>query len=79
MILLRKASNKGLNQLKCLILPLVVYLIFAVGSGFRFGKPATMFAILRQTVLPTLIAWVFGTLRPAPSSVCPVLSAAILR
>lgn len=61
MILLRKASNKGLNQLKCLILPLVVYLIFAVGSGFRFGKPATMFAILRQTVLPTLIAWAISS------------------
>lgn len=60
MILLRNSSNglsKRLNHLKCLILPLVVYLIFAIGSGFRFGRPSTMFAILRQTVYPSLVAW----------------------
>ncbi len=49
--------RKVLNSLKCLILPLVVYVIFVAASGFRFGKPSGMFAILRQTVYPTLIAW----------------------
>ena len=42
--------KKVLNFLKCLILPLIIYLIFAVGSEGRFGSPGTMYVLLKQCI-----------------------------
>lgn len=49
--------NKALNSLKCLIMPVVVYALFAILSGGRFGTMRGMLAIARQSVLPILITW----------------------
>lgn len=49
--------KKVLNGLKCLIMPVVVYALFAILSGGRFGTMKGMIAIARQSVLPTLITW----------------------
>lgn len=54
---IRHGLKKVLNFLKCLILPLIIYLIFAVGSEGRFGSPATMYVLLKQCIFPCLIAW----------------------
>lgn len=49
--------GKILNFLKCFILPLIIYLIFAIGSGGRFGSAGTMYVLLKQCIFPCLIAW----------------------
>ena len=49
--------KRFLNSLKCLIMPVVVYLVFTILSGGRFGTLQGTIAIARQSVLPTLITW----------------------
>ncbi len=52
-----KARRFITNALKSLILPVIVYLIFAIGSGFRFGNINSLSAVIRQSVYPVIIAW----------------------
>ena len=53
----RYGFKRTLNFLKCFILPLIIYLIFAVGSKGRFGSAGTMYVLLKQCIFPCLIAW----------------------
>lgn len=45
------------RTMKSLILPLTVYLFFALTSGFRFGSINTLVSIARQTVQTVIIAY----------------------
>ena len=50
-------SKKLSNIVKCLILPIAVYVIFFVFSKGRFGSLPGMLAIGRQFVLYCLVGW----------------------
>lgn len=45
------------RTIKSILLPVIVYLIFFILSGGRFGKPASILAVMRQTVFPVLLAF----------------------
>lgn len=57
MVICLRSNKKIINSLKSLILPVIVYLLFLVISKGRFGQPAGMYAIIRQFVFPSLVAW----------------------
>lgn len=50
-------GKRILNILKCVALPVFVYVLFFVLSKGRFGNLGSMLAIARQTVLYTLVGW----------------------
>lgn len=52
-----KTIKKSLNFSKALILPIVVYLIFFIGSGGVFGTKATLLNNAINTVQPILMGW----------------------
>lgn len=45
------------NIWKSLLLPLMLYVVLTLASGFRFGRASVMLAIARQTVQPCLFAY----------------------
>lgn len=53
-------KQKILNFLKALILPIAVYLLMRLCTGGRFGSAASMMLLLRQSVIPILIALGLG-------------------
>lgn len=54
---MNKAKEYCIRGIKSLLLPVLVYVLFALLSQGRFGKPATMLVILRQSVFPICLAW----------------------
>lgn len=52
-----KALNRGAGLLKALILPVAVYIMFALLSGGSFGNARGMMVIVRQSVMSVLVAW----------------------
>lgn len=52
-----KALLKITGLLKALILPVAVYLMFALLSGGSFGNARAMMVIARQSVMSVLVAW----------------------
>lgn len=47
-----------LNRIgKSLLLPVIIYIVLTVISGFQFGKPVVMLSIARQIVQPSLFAF----------------------
>jgi ribose transport system permease protein len=58
---IRMVKNKTalffINSLKSLLIVLLVYVVFAVLTKGRTVNPRTLLAVLRQSVVPTLICW----------------------
>ena len=52
-------SNAG-RVLKVVILPLAIYLVMLISTGGRFGMGNSMTLVLRQSVIPILIALAIG-------------------
>lgn len=50
-------GKKVSNVVKCLLLPIIVYVIFAIASKGRFGTVDGMLAIGRQFVLYCFVGW----------------------
>lgn len=50
-------STKIKNILKVILLPVVVYLMFFILSGGKFGKASSLIMNLKQTLAPTLISF----------------------
>ena len=50
-------STKIMNALKVILLPAVVYLMFFLLSGGRFGKASNLIMNLKQSLAPTLISF----------------------
>ena len=53
-------KQKILNFLRALILPIAVYLLMRLCTGGRFGNATSMMLLLRQSVIPILIALGLG-------------------
>ena len=53
-------KQKILNFLKALILPIAVYLLMRLCTGGRFGNATSMMLLLRQSIIPILIALGLG-------------------
>ena len=51
-----KFMNTLLRTLKTIILPIIVYLAFSILSKNRFGQPAGMLTIARQSIMPIMVA-----------------------
>lgn len=51
-----KFLNTLLRTLKTIILPIIVYLAFSILSKGRFGQPAGMLTIARQSIMPIMVA-----------------------
>lgn len=56
-IRLRSKKKKIINNLKSFLLPVIVYFLFLIISKGRFGQASGMYAIVRQFVFPSLVAW----------------------
>ena len=55
---MRKSLQEKLkNILRSLLLPLIIYCVFTIVSGFRFGKLPVMLSIARQIVQTSLFAY----------------------
>ncbi|MDF2511911.1 MAG: hypothetical protein K0S04_1777 [Herbinix sp.] len=46
-----------LNALKVLLLPIVLFFLFVILSGGKFGSPISIKVVLIQAVIPILIGW----------------------
>lgn len=53
-------SKVGPNILKTIILPITIYLVLLISTGGRFGQSASMMLVLRQSVIPIMIAFAVG-------------------
>lgn len=51
-----KIKDYGLRIAKTLLLPLMVYIVFAIIGGGRFGTTRSMVTIARQSVMPILVS-----------------------
>lgn len=57
---MKKKSKIALNIFKTLILPIAIYLVLTISTGGRFGQSASMMLVLRQSVIPIMIAFAMG-------------------
>ncbi len=54
---MKTTSTKIKNAIIVILLPLLVYMLFFILSGGKFGKPATIIMNFKQTLVPTLISY----------------------
>ena len=57
-------KKKVTNVVKSLLLPVIVYIVLTISTGGRFGKPAAMLLVLRQSVVPLLLAMACAFVMP---------------
>lgn len=54
---MKTTSTKLKNAMIVILLPVLVYLLFFLLSGGKFGKPASIIMNFKQTLVPTLISY----------------------